>query len=984
MNLNSKIPAEGETIDKLYNFNNIDIKKYNVGIPAGANNLIILDIDKKDAGLIEFYKFQKEYNILLNGLCEKTPNGGLHYYFYYNDDRYTPEQNELISRLKCKNKYRDAGIDIKINNGYCIAAPSSIDNKFYEIINNSAPALMPLELLKWLLEKELKNEYTIKNNVCIINDEIELINILDDFEPCNSLEWLKITTATKNLINQYNNNLNEEEVIKIWDKWSIKYDNYNYVNNIKIWKENKGQLTFNYLYYMKCKTDEEYNIKKLEMVRPYKPVMFNDISNIKTIQYNNKYVYDKNNKDEQLNIKYFNEYNTIILKSNTGTGKTTAIKNLMIETMEAPENKDNKFLSIVHLKTLSQAHAQVFNKINVKNYEDDIDINNDNITICLNSILKYQNFEPHRFNNYIVYIDEITSLLLSLTHNDTLNDKLKFVYIVLMRIVNNCKKLILSDATINDGVFYLLEKRNIKHEPLMVINNFVKFENIKINIMNDELKFIKKIIKDVKTNNPFLYAADSKNIIKQHFNKAAEYSKDKDNLLLITSEDKLKITDANEQFKNKCVFYSPSIVSGVDFNSDKPQNVFQYIKGNTLNPILLYQQLTRTRNIKKVYQFIDTPRNITQKQRNYHSNYPDYKNIEECRQIYEKMSLTYSNTYNNNELYKMKQGKLRQYSPVVLSMFINIIDDEFQFNYNAFFKIFTYNEYIIDTLNTNKKAQLKYILRNNGFIIEDDEGEVINISKEIKQQLKDEADNIKETQLIEHITDIKQNDNIAGIISYLNINNIEDAEEYKEIILNKHIMGSFTNFIKLIKTNKFINDKVNKELLNLPEYKAVQTTNYKIQLLTEFERALNIERFDINYLTTDKEIEIDKDIIFRIEKAFNIKRKKHDKLITYNDHIKFYIQKLLTLTNGLNIINSKREQINKKRIQRYNINGQNLIKHLKLYLLMDNSFLNIQLNNKLIFTNTINEEMNEIKIKYQNKPNMEIDIEFLEDTGNEY
>ena len=42
---------------------------------------------------------------------------------------------------------------------------------------------------------------------------------------------------------------------------------------------------------------------------------------------------------------------------------------------------------------------------------------------------------------------------------------------------------------------------------------------------------------------------------------------------------KLEIKNASEQFKNKFVFYSPSITTGIDFCIEDKQDVFIYING---------------------------------------------------------------------------------------------------------------------------------------------------------------------------------------------------------------------------------------------------------------------------------------------------------------------------------------------------------------------------------------------------------------------
>ena len=75
-------------------------------------------------------------------------------------------------------------------------------------------------------------------------------------------------------------------------------------------------------------------------------------------------------------------------------------------------------------------------------------------------------------------------------------------------------------------------------------------------------------------------ASDSKGEIDKYyhllFNDALPEQKDK--FILITSETKFKLENASEQLKDKFVFYSPSIIYGVDFNIDNEQDVFYILK----------------------------------------------------------------------------------------------------------------------------------------------------------------------------------------------------------------------------------------------------------------------------------------------------------------------------------------------------------------------------------------------------------------------
>ena len=79
----------------------------------------------------------------------------------------------------------------------------------------------------------------------------------------------------------------------------------------------------------------------------------------------------------------------------------------------------NKILSIVSRVTLASQHIESFSEqgINMSSYLDNVDIEDNNIVICINLILRYHSYEAEFFNNYVVYIDEINTFTRHLTHD---------------------------------------------------------------------------------------------------------------------------------------------------------------------------------------------------------------------------------------------------------------------------------------------------------------------------------------------------------------------------------------------------------------------------------------------------------------------------------------------------------------------------------------------------------------------------------------
>ena len=75
------------------------------------------------------------------------------------------------------------------------------------------------------------------------------------------------------------------------------------------------------------------------------------------------------------------------------------------------EEPTKKFLTITARQSLSAQHVLSFEKLNMKNYLDkDTDhYETQALTICINSLCKLINLTDEEMNNYVVYIDEISS-----------------------------------------------------------------------------------------------------------------------------------------------------------------------------------------------------------------------------------------------------------------------------------------------------------------------------------------------------------------------------------------------------------------------------------------------------------------------------------------------------------------------------------------------------------------------------------------------
>lgn len=184
---------------------------------------------------------------------------------------------------------------------------------------------------------------------------------------------------------------------------------------MSICNSNKGMININYInYLLKAKPIKPY--MNINMLNGHKYA-----SNV--IKMNSRY----------LNIEYehFSNNRTILIQSDTGTGKTTCIsKNIKIL---MNEYKQLQCISLVPRISLSHQHIKNFknNDINLVSYQDLNKKNSKeyeyyNIVCCINSLLLFKDFD-----NKIIFIDEVDSFIQSIIDNTTIKEQ-KQIYALLM------------------------------------------------------------------------------------------------------------------------------------------------------------------------------------------------------------------------------------------------------------------------------------------------------------------------------------------------------------------------------------------------------------------------------------------------------------------------------------------------------------------------------------------------------------------------
>ena len=777
-----------------------------------------------------------------------------------------------------------------------------------------------------------------------IDDIKDLLNKLSKKWYNEYTPWLNVLTVIKNLFNTkfYNN----EELYNVWKTFNEKgyskklkltleeFENKNktYFNN------NKGEiLNINYLVCMINKETKQY----MPFFKKYVP--YNDTLIIpKQFKTQNIKINDENEITYmEMNYKDFLKNDTIINQGTTGTGKTTILAENMYNYKQ--KNKNVKFLSIIDIRKLGEQQIKTFDDkklelVSYKNLSDSDDFKKQEMTVCcINSLHKF--VDNIDITEYVIFIDEINSFINNYIFNNTLNKFLQITNRLLMNIIKNCKKLIVSDAHINNLTMEFLNKRNTING-LYIINPFKKYEKIEAIKYNKEQEFLNEVNRKIKNDEYFLFGCDSKTIIENLYNNCVDIFKSKkDKFILITRDHPMEITNASKQFYQKFVFYSPAVKTGVDFSINEPQEALLYMNGNSISSQDMFQQLTRTRNLKAVKFYS-----------NCESNNLIFDNETETEKYYTDL-IKYSNDLNENEV---KLQNLCVYND----------DEETKICKSTYFNLYCKASYLKNIDNTNKYIHFKNILIKEGFDVYN-RGDDKKLNSGMKQYLQDKTDKINdenfniycdksiqiefyETQekkmktlklpfdedliLWNNMIDnqvILKNPIYNGITSRIDILNLvpNNYKKYQLIISTDSNFDNLFNFRNLFLNNNTINNKITDVYKTTENIKVVNNKYSKIIALRKFEKDNNISPFDINFhndneskviLNIDDKFYNHLKILFRMEK----KKEKPNNLKELNEHYIQFINHIVS--NDLTFIKNNRIQINKKRTCHYSINNSKI------------------------------------------------------------
>ena len=871
------------------NINKTDVTLFNkfsnFGIITGKKSEItIIDIDVKDNGLVEYEKLIKEKGDI-ETLKARSPSGGLHLYFNY---------NELI---KTTTKVNGIGIDIRNDNAIIVCEPSVINNNKYKFDTSYKISDIPTWLFEWILldgnmrkqsNKINEQEQVIKINERIqpniihnssiveykISDEI-LQHILDKL-PINYLnnysDWIKIGTICKTL-NKYT----------IFDNWSKKSKQYNKIENEYLFKYLRDDIMdVNWLINIHNKNNPT---DKLEYIKPIIKLELLHNNTLNKIEINVEKL-DKN--------IYDNKYSTIIPDSDTATAKTTSCAIYFEELKKI--YPDIIILSIVSRISLADQQIQTFAKYNVKlkSYEGKYEPE-DNLVTTLESLTKYNYYE--NYSDHVVFLDEVSSLLKHIGESDTIKNRVELIALF-TKIITEAKIVIACDATINDCVIEHLSSLRGTNNILFIDNKYKNYKDINAIECRTEEELSEKMIKDINEHKKFIFGFDSLTKLKQ-FHQILENlpNVDKTKILLISSEHGNKKVDTNEWSNYDYILFSPKIIYGCDFVPLEKYDVFILVNDYTLNCEEVSQQICRNRNIGEVIYFV--------KQKNYKLK---WKTFEEALEYYKEYHHLYTEIFNQLGALNM------QY------------DGSVKFMENIYTRSYIRYKYYENVYDSDFLHYFKEILKKKGFNIRDVEEtkQKIEITKfEVNEYNNKQLKNYVEGKLDEKSV---YKMNIDQKIEILNINKTV-VTKYQEILTNNVKLRNHFNICKMLTTEKEIKQKIKTSTKGT--LKNMESVEAKIIIVEQFEKIIGLTRFDIDHEKHKKHFEDKINIDTKLYELYKTMfRQKEKQPETWKD-VYHIIIKCYKHICGSEIIVTKRSKNNHFE-RMYSINNNYLITHKQL------------------------------------------------------
>ena len=591
---------------------------HNYSIRTGKiNNLSVIDLDKNKAtgeGIemnpfcIKFGTKPDIWAEYLGATVVMTPSGGYHLYYEYEES--LKHGQDPVSNVDIRNDMglilapgvRRNGGEYKVIAGDFKKPLNKIDPEVLEFIlsidyynpakqgTNQKTTTTKIKKIKPKDgTKEILIEYVVGCNQALYTydySDFMIHNIIKglDQKYFTDYEFFLIFTTALKQIDRFD----------IWEMYpkirkNPKGDKLKY--NARFYDNIKGHqtiLAWNHILlnstYKNARTTLDYY--------KYKPVLENKIeADIKFVPEHPQgklgYEFFQNTFDKYSHKKF------ILVKSDTGTGKTTSFKSYKKYLNECNKS-GTPFISIVSRISLGLEQHETFNMAGIETefYTDHDFYPGDNYIVQLDSILKlkYMNMIGET-DGYILFLDEFNSIIKYLFTSDTLNKTGIRIPVMelLSDLIKNASRVIMTDADISDPAIQFLRfcVGDEHQDEILFIENEYKHNKGK---PAEEVFSIEKLVEIMKTEPKFICACDEARTC--HLLKE------------MIGDENILIVDRNTKKRHNWddydrIIFSPKVIYGLDSVMKRP--VFCCYMESTIDPRDMLQQINRNRNITKLW-----------------------------------------------------------------------------------------------------------------------------------------------------------------------------------------------------------------------------------------------------------------------------------------------------------------------------------------------------------------------------------------------
>ncbi len=523
--------------------------------------------------------------------CVGNGNGVRLWYYKINGDYYYPVQEKSTFKFDSEpsKHFKHCLLNTNYqnyNNELKISMDIIEDNN--KIINHKQ---RKADLEKNIIKPDI--EYIDDYKILNIDDKKELFIGLVNLLPISIIDnyktWIKIVYMYKNY------NIDQTEIIKIssksqkYNEQSKKmindiYSNKKIKKNVKIislgtlvkWVTDFNLIETNRLfakYYLTTKLNVK-NIDEILLSR----------SNIKpNFKEESKYI--SNEPYDIFKYELSHGIECLILKSPTGTGKTTIMNKLINYLIET--DPELKIISIITRRSMSSCHINAFNssgnKIKFTSYLDDEYESLDYFISSLENLIKINETYD------ILILDEINSLI-NYFYSSTLSNKRLQCIGALIKLISNAKYIISVDANITDMVFSLFTQLNKKI--YYYENTYKNKQDIPLNLFyctqykedNNLTTWCNKYIipNYISKSKSCLILSDSKEITEKLKLIFIKSNSNEDYYRIFNREEGTleDLTNINKIGLNKCICFSPKVIYGLDLIIEYDE-IFIIYKRNT-------------------------------------------------------------------------------------------------------------------------------------------------------------------------------------------------------------------------------------------------------------------------------------------------------------------------------------------------------------------------------------------------------------------